>query len=75
MWINKYYFSRYRVGEPIQELKQIVEGNKITQEQKREKQRIRKQTQRDALRKKYGDEEYKKLHAKKMADQRKQKDN
>jgi len=49
-------------------------NNKMTQEQKREKERIRKQAQRDALRKKYGDEEYKKLHAKKMAEQRKKKD-
>lgn len=34
------------------ELRQIVSSNKLTQEQKREKERIRKQAQRDALRKK-----------------------
>ena len=55
----------------IEETRQIVKGNKLTDEQKREKERIRKQAQRDALRKKYGDEEYKKLHAKQIAEQRK----
>ena len=38
-----------------------------------EKDKCRKKAQRDALRKKYGDEEYKKLHAKKIAEQRKKK--
>ncbi len=41
--------------------------------QDREKERIRKQAQHDALRKKYGDEEYKKIHAKKIAEKRKKK--
>jgi hypothetical protein len=54
-----------------EETRQIVKGNKLTVEQKREKEKIRKKAQRDALRKKYGDEEYKKLHAKKIAEQRK----
>lgn len=72
--ISTYYFSQHRDTESFQEKNQIVPGNKMTQEQKREKERIRKQAQRDALRKKYGDEEYKKLHAKKMAEQRKKKD-
>ena len=71
--ISKYYFTHNHVNEPIQELKQIVTGNKMTKEQKREKERVRKQSQRDALRNKYGDEEYKKLHAKKIAEQRKKK--
>lgn len=73
--ISKYYLSRYRVIEPIQELKQIVKGNKLTLEEKKEKNRIRRQKQRDALRKKYGDEEYKKLHAKQIAEQRMKKNN
>jgi hypothetical protein len=59
--------------ETVQELRQIVKGNKMTAEEKKEKERIRKQAQRDALRKKYGDEEYKKIHAKKIAEQRKNK--
>ena len=58
----------------IEETRQIVKGNKLTNDQKREKERIRKKAQRDALRKKYGDEEYKKLHAKQIAEQRKKKD-
>ena len=40
---------------------------------KRERERIRKQKQREELRKKYGDEEYKKIHAKNIADQRNKK--
>jgi hypothetical protein len=73
--ISKYYFSQHRDIESFQEKNQIVPSNKMTQEQKREKERVRKQAQRDALRKKYGDDEYKKLHAKKIAEQRKKKDN
>ena len=73
--ITRYYFLQHRDVEPNQEIRQIVPSNKMTKEQKREKERIRKQAQRDALRKKYGDEEYKKLHAKKIAEQRKKKDN
>ena len=49
----------------------IVKGNKLTVEEKREKERVRKQEQREAQRKEYGEEEYKKMHAKKIADQRK----
>jgi hypothetical protein len=71
--ISKYYLSKYRDIEPIQEIRQIVKGNKLTPEEKKEKDKCRKQAQRDALRKKYGDEEYKKLHAKKIAEQRKKK--
>ena len=54
-----------------EENRTIVNGIKLTYEEKKEKERIRKNTQRDKLRDKYGDEEYKKLHAKKIADQRK----
>lgn len=55
----------------IEEPRVIVQGNKLTVEQKRERERIRKQAQREALRKRYGDEEYKKVHALKIAEQRK----
>ena len=71
--ISKYYASQHRVIEPVQEKRQIVKGNKLTPEEKKEKERIRKKAQREALRKKYGDEEYKKLHAQKIAEQRKKK--
>ena len=54
-----------------EETRPIVKGNKLTFEQKRERERVRKQAQRTALREKYGDEEYKKLHAKQIAEQRK----
>lgn len=49
----------------------IVKSNKLTVEAKRERERVRKQEQREAQRKEYGEEEYKKMHAKKIADQRK----
>jgi len=69
--ISNYYLSQHRGIEQFQEKNQIIPSNKMSKEQKREKERIRKQSQRDALRNKYGDEEYKKIHAKKIADQRK----
>ena len=71
--ISKYYSSQHRVIEPVQEIRQIVKGNKLSPEEQKEKRRVQKQLQRDALRKKYGDEEYKKIHAKKIAEQRKKK--
>ena len=71
--ISKYYSSQHRVIEPVQEIRQIVKGNKLSPEEQKEKRRIQKQAQREALRKKYGDEEYKKIHAKKIAEQRKKK--
>ena len=48
-------------------------SNKKTQEQLKEERRIRKQKQREALRTKYGDEEYKKMRAKEIATNREQK--
>ena len=71
--ISKYYYSQHRFIEPVQEIRQIVKGNKLSPEEQKEKRRVQKQLQRDALRKKYGDEEYKKIHAKKIAEQRKKK--
>jgi len=55
----------------IIQMNHIVKGNKMTKEEKKEKERIRKQKQRDILREKYGDAEYKKIHAMKIAEQRK----
>ena len=57
-------------NQVIQEKRTIVKGNKLTQEVLKEKARLRKQKQRDELRKKYGDEEYKKMHAKEIAENR-----
>ena len=54
--------------------KNIVKNtNKKTPEEKREQARIRKQRQRETLKEKYGDEEYKKMKAKELADYRKSK--
>ena len=56
-----------------QEIRTIVKGNKLNPEEKKEKERVRKQKQRESLRARYGDEEYKRLHAIKIAEQRKKK--
>ena len=47
--------------------------NKKTPEEKREAERLKKQKQRDQLREKYGDEEFRKMRAKEIADTRKKK--
>jgi hypothetical protein len=52
----------------IQEKKSIVKGNKQTTEEKTEKARIRKQNQRERQKQIYGDEEYKKMKAKEIAE-------
>ena len=48
----------------------IVKGNKQTKEEKAEKARIRKQKQRERQKQIYGDEEYKRMKAKEIADYR-----
>jgi hypothetical protein len=48
---------------------------KLTKEQIREKDRLRKQEKRESLRKKLGDDEYKKQHAKQIKEQRQKKKN
>jgi len=58
------------IENQVQEKRNIVKGNKLTQEQLKEKARLRKQKQRDELRNKYGDEEYRKMHAKEIAENR-----
>ena len=56
-----------------QEKTQIVRGNKLSQEEKREKERLKKQKQREALREKYGDEGFKKMRAEEIARTRQKK--
>ena len=56
-----------------QDKRQIVRGNKLTQEEKREKERLKKQKQREALREKYGDDEFKKMRAEEIARTRQKK--
>jgi len=56
--------------------KNIVKNdNKKTDDEKKEAARLRKQKQREKLKEKYGDEEYKKMRAKEIADNRKKKKN
>ena len=52
-------------------IRQITNTKKKTKEEIREAAKLRKQKQRERLRKKYGDEEYKKMRAKELADFRK----
>ena len=56
-----------------QEKTQIVRGNKLSQEEKREKERLKKQKQREALREKYGDEVFRKIRAEEIARTRQKK--
>jgi len=69
--------DEYRKREREQKQKQrnqqniVKNTNKKTPEEKREQARLRKQKQREVLRAKYGDEEYKKMKAKELADYRK----
>jgi len=55
----------------VQENKHIVVSNKLSQDQIKENARLRKQKQRQLLKEKYGNEEYNKLRAKEIAEQRK----
>ena len=57
----------------IKENRTIVTGNKLSSEQIKEKARLRKQKQRQLLKEKYGNEEYNKMRAKEIAEQRKKK--
>jgi hypothetical protein len=49
----------------------VENKNKKSKEEIRENARIRKQAQRKRLLEKYGDEEYRKIHAKQIAENRK----
>jgi hypothetical protein len=57
----------------VKEMRTIVKGNKLSSDDIRELARIRKQKSREALKEKYGDEEYNKKRAKEIADHRKKK--
>ena len=62
------------VNKTCKPSKNIVKNtNKKTPEEKRKQARIRKQQQRERLKEKYGDEEYKQMKAKELADYRKSK--
>jgi len=56
-----------------QQTAQIVKSNKLTIEEKREKERLKKQKQRDAIKEKYGDEAYRKMRAEEIANTRRNK--
>ena len=59
--------------QKVKEMRTIVKGNKLSSDDIRELARIRKQKSREALKEKYGDEEYNKKRAKEIADHRKKK--
>ena len=54
----------------VVETRDIVKGNKLSSDVRKEQNRINKQAQRDRLIAKYGDEEYKRMHAKQIAENR-----
>lgn len=51
----------------------IIERKRITSEEKKERQRVWLQKKRESLKNKYGDEEYRKMHAKQVAEARRKK--
>ena len=55
------------------ETRDIVKGNKVSVEERKEQNRVNKEKQRQRLIAKYGDEEYKRNHAKQIAENRKKK--
>ena len=55
------------------EKRTIIKGHKLTSEEIKHNNRIRKQKQRDSLKERYGNEEYNKMHAKQIAENRKKK--
>jgi hypothetical protein len=75
---NTIIFNDNMLGEhlPVKPPKNntsLQKGNKKTAEEIKEYRKNKKRMQREALRERYGDEEYKKLHAKKIAEYRKNK--
>ena len=57
-------------NQVVQEKRTIVKTNKLSSDQIKEKNRIKKQRQRERLIDKYGNEEYKKMRAKEIAEHR-----
>ena len=60
--------------EEIQEKNSIVKGNKLSLIDRTEYNRIKKQEQRKALKERYGNDDYNKIRAKEIAEQRKKRD-
>jgi hypothetical protein len=57
-------------NQVVQEKRTIVKSNKLSSDQMKERNRIKKQRQRERLIAKYGNEEYKKMRAKEIAENR-----
>jgi hypothetical protein len=55
----------------VQETRNIVKGNKLSSDYKKEIARLKKQKQRQELKERYGNEEYNKIRAKEIANYRK----
>jgi hypothetical protein len=62
------------VNNDIQEKNIIVKGNKLSTTDRTEYNRIKKQEQRKLLKERYGNDEYNKIRAKEIAEQRKKKE-
>ena len=66
-------FEKAKQQGRVDEDGNIIIRQKMTKEQKQQRNRERQQRHREALKERYGDEEYKKMHAQKMAEQRRKK--
>ena len=60
-------------NEVLKEKRTIIKGHKLNPEEIKHNNRIRKQAQRELLKERYGNEEYNKMHAKQIAENRKKK--
>jgi hypothetical protein len=67
---KKHFEPLDKKEEIIEKNISIIKSNKKTQEEIKEANRLKVQRQRERLKEKYGDEEYKKMHAKKIAEYR-----
>jgi hypothetical protein len=59
--------------QKVKEMRTIVKSNKLSSDDIKERSRLKKQKSRDALKAKYGNDEYNKMRAKEIADHRKKK--
>jgi hypothetical protein len=70
--VNEVFDIKDELTEPpVKQKRNIVKGNKLTPEEIKENARLRKQKSRDALKSKYGNDEYNKMRANEIAEQRK----
>lgn len=70
---EKYRFEKAKQQGRLDQNGNVIVRQKLTKEQKQQRNRERQQRHREALRERYGDEEYMRLHAQKIAEQRRKK--